>query len=140
MDHHRIAHTGYTDERIATAIGSVMAGFPKVLERRDEMRRHVLSRGEQNTFARSAIELRFDGQKYAVEPTALLAVRHSGQLAPNLWNTFNVVQENAIRGGIWQRRADGSRIRSRRVQAIAEEVRLNRALWRLAEETARRAD
>jgi hypothetical protein len=96
----------------------------------------LLTRNEQRAFAEAAIELRFDGEKYAVQPDELLQVRHSEQSAPTLWNTFNVVQEAVIQGGVTQRRKNGTRIHSRRITGIDADLRLNRALWRLTERMA----
>ncbi|HEV2269973.1 MAG TPA: hypothetical protein VGR92_10970, partial [Steroidobacteraceae bacterium] len=46
-----------------------------------------------------------------------------------LWRTFNVVQENVLRGGIVRRTASGRLMRTRAIQAIREDVRLNAGLW-----------
>jgi hypothetical protein len=137
FDHHRIPHTGYTAAKVEQAISGIVRHFPEILGRRDELQRIMLAESERRAFAQAAIELRFDGEKYQVSPDELLRVRHHGQQAPHLWNTFNVVQENLIRGGVQQRRRNGRRFRSREVSSIAENVRLNRALWKLTEEMAR---
>jgi hypothetical protein len=137
FDHYRIPHTGYTAAKVEAAISGIVRYFPEILERRDELQRITLAESERRAFAQAAIELRFDGEKFQVSPDELLRVRHHGQKTPHLWNTFNVVQENLLRGGIWQRRPGGRRLRSREVRSIGENVRLNRALWRLTEETAR---
>jgi hypothetical protein len=54
----------------------------------------------------------------------------------DLWTTFNVVQENLIKGGvkIWKTEGKKRKVKSRQVTAINEDVRLNKALWILAEE------
>jgi hypothetical protein len=56
------------------------------------------------------------------------------------WRTFNRVQENVIRGGLtaWARDARNRprRVTSREVTGIDGDVRLNRALWQLAERMA----
>jgi hypothetical protein len=133
----RIAHRGYTDSKVEAALSSIAQRFPGVMARRDELKGIELTRPEQIEFARRAIELRFDDGS-SVEPSNVLEVRHAPQAVPNLWNTFNVVQEAIIRGGVWQRSRSGKQTRTRPINAIAETVRLNRGLWRLAEETAGR--
>ena len=136
FDHYRIAHTGYTAAKVEEAISGIVRHFPEILTRREEFQRVALTESERRAFAQAAIELRFDGEKFQVNPAELVRVRHHGQRAPNLWNTFNVVQENLIRGGVQQRRRDGRQFRSREVSSISENVRLNRALWKLTEEMA----
>jgi Domain of unknown function (DUF932) len=59
--------------------------------------------------------------------------RHADQ-GNDLWTQFNVVQEHLLKGG--QRRAD-SRRSTRKISSVGEDVRLNRALWTLAEELKR---
>jgi hypothetical protein len=69
----------------------------------------------------------------------LLPRRHDDQ-ASDLWTTFNVVQENVIRGGLTAvgRDANGRRRRTttRAVNGIDQDVRLNKGLWVLAERMA----
>ena len=54
--------------------------------------------------------------------------------APDLWTTFNRVQENIIKGGVRGRNATGKRVTTRAVNGIDQDIKLNRALWVLAEE------
>lgn len=67
----------------------------------------------------------------------LLTVRRTEDRAPDLYTTFNRVQENVIRGGIAGRNANGRRMRTRAVTGIDSDNKFNRALWRLTEEMAR---
>ncbi|MCY1448628.1 hypothetical protein D9M71_653120 [compost metagenome] len=46
---------------------------------------------------------------------------------------FNRTQENLIRGGLAGRGSNGRRQRTRPVQGIDQDLRLNRALWLLAD-------
>ena len=74
--------------------------------------------------------LRFE--RYAVEAEDLSRPRRWEQADRSLWSVYNTVQENIMRGGIPQRRPDGSRFLSRPVRSVDEEVRLNLRLWQLA--------
>jgi hypothetical protein len=104
-----------------------------------------LSAGEQNALADAARTLRFaDAEgKVSTPITAaqLLQPRRYEDNKPDLWNTFNRVQENVIKGGLRaiQRDANGRRLRAistRQVRGIDHDVKLNRALWQLAERMA----
>jgi len=54
---------------------------------------------------------------------------------PSLWNTFNVVQENLVRGGLATFNSSTRRRgQTREVASIDGNTSLNRALWILAEE------
>jgi hypothetical protein len=104
-----------------------------------------LTDGEQHAFAESAHVLRFadsDG-KVTTPITAdqLLTSRRREDIGGDLWHTLNRVQENVIAGGLSavQRDANGRRVRrvsTRRINGIDQDVRLNRALWSLAEKMA----
>ncbi|MFZ8887334.1 MAG: DUF932 domain-containing protein, partial [Steroidobacteraceae bacterium] len=53
-----------------------------------------------------------------------------------LWNTYNVIQENLLKGGQRGRATTGRRMTTRPVTGIQQDVKLNRALWSLAEKMA----
>lgn len=70
----------------------------------------------------------------SVEPSALLCWRRREDTRADLWTTFNVVQENIMRGGVI-----ASSQRARRTRPIASVKRvgdINRKLWSLAENFA----
>ena len=52
---------------------------------------------------------------------------------PDLWSVFNRTQENLTKGGLHGRSANGRRQQTRPIQGIDSDVRLNRALWMLAD-------
>jgi hypothetical protein len=53
-----------------------------------------------------------------------------------LWSTFNVVQENVIRGGLSAMGANHRRATTREVRGIDGDIKYNKGLWTLAEELA----
>lgn len=137
LDSFRITHVGYTDEAIFEAIKNITINAPKLLERVESFKSVSLTTDEQLAFASAAIELKFDGEKYKVEPKEVLKSRRwQERHDESLWGTFNRTQENILRGGIGQQRNDGTRIKSRAVTSIVEDTRLNKALWTLTEEMA----
>lgn len=120
-----------------------------------------LNGDEARVFAQAAHQLRFDdgmdedtglarvtatGQ--ALEPVRLLTPNRDTDRGNDLWRVFNRVQENALKGGqdVNVRTAftddDGNtqyRMRAaktRAVNSIDDDVKLNRALWVLAEQMA----
>ena len=97
------------------------------------MERTRLDQLERLDFAAQAAALRFHGAlETGLEPGRLLVPRRAEDAGDDLWRTFNVVQENVLRGGL--RPADGFRrlARTRAIRAIREDVRLNSGLWDLA--------
>ena len=107
-----------------------------------------MNQEEQYILARSAHVLRFgdgDGEtKTPIRPEQLLSARRSGDLGSDLWTTWNVVQENAIKGGIRAVARDEfgrpRRVKARAVTGIDQDIKLNKALWLLGAEMAKLKD
>ncbi len=68
-----------------------------------------------------------------ITETQILRPRRYDDNRADLWTVFNRVQENLVKGGLSGRAANGRRQRTRAVQGIDQNVRLNRALWLLAD-------
>lgn len=129
----KVAHTGQVQHKVTEGAFEVLDGLTRVIEHRDEMRALTLSDGEQRIFAEAAAQLRFDTETAPVTPDQVNRPRRMDDRAPDLWSTFNRVQENVIRGGLRGRSANGARQSTRAVTGIDQDVKLNRALWTLAE-------
>ena len=139
-----VAHKGNVVDNVIDASFEVLGESRKALGAAVEWSGHSLSRDERQVFAESAHLLRFgdsDGETdTAIRPEQLIAPRRVQDRGTNLWSTFNVVQENVIRGGLTAmgRDANGRRrlTRTREVKAIDQDVKLNKALWHLSERMA----
>jgi hypothetical protein len=132
----RVLHRGYADSQVEDSLKAIMGELPGVLGSVDRFKTLELNRDQQEAYATAAVELRWDGEAFAVDPARVLDRRHYQQKPPTLWNTFNAVQENIIRGGVRQVSSDGKRSRARAVKSLNEDVRLNKALWTLTERMA----
>ncbi|MBN3856704.1 DUF945 domain-containing protein [Paraburkholderia sp. Ac-20340] len=134
----RIPHKGDVIGEVIEGAFRVLKSFDETAQQREGMAATVLDEGEQMAFARAALTLRYDEDKPApVTERQLLAPRRMEDRAPDLWTTFNRVQENMIRGGLHGRNASGRATTTRAVTGIDQNIRLNRALWVLADELRR---
>jgi hypothetical protein len=134
----RVPHKGNVVGEVIDGAFKVLDSFREADVQREGMCATVLDEGEQTAFARAALTLRYDGDKTApVTERQLLAPRRVEDRAPDLWTTFNRVQENMMRGGLHGRNANGRSTTTRAVTGIDQNIRLNRALWILAEEMRR---
>ena len=134
----RIPHKGNVIGEVIEGAFEVLKSFEVTTEQREGMAETVLDEGEQVAFARAALTLRYEEDKPSpVTERQLLAPRRVEDRAPDLWATFNRVQENMIRGGLQGRNASGRAITTRAVAGIDQNIRLNRALWVLADELRR---
>ncbi|MBP0593627.1 DUF945 domain-containing protein [Paraburkholderia sp. LEh10] len=134
----RVPHKGDVIDQVIEGAFKVLEGFDEQTERRERMVEMVLDEGEQHAFARAALALRYDDDKPApVTEAQLLAPRRIEDRGSDLWTTFNRLQEALTRGGLRGRNAAGRASTTRAVTGIDQNIRLNRALWVLADEMRR---
>jgi hypothetical protein len=67
------------------------------------------------------------------EPDKLLTPRRHADISNDLYTTFNVVQENVIKGGIHSFDRSNRRVSSRAINGIDQNVKLNKLLWAFSE-------
>jgi len=103
-----------------------------------------LNRDERDILAAPAHVLRFgdsEGEtKTPIKEEQLLVPRRYDDRAHDLWTVWNVVQENAVKGGLRGIGHDDlgrpRRVKSRTVNGIDQDIKLNKALWLLGERMA----
>lgn len=149
-----IRHAGNRDRQIQAVVDGafqIVEHAPLALEAPKVWPAIKLTRDEQMAFAESARTVRFGDKEGNVDTpiTAeqLLYVRREADrgTGPNgrsdLWRTFNVVQENTVKGGLHARiqndRGRWRNMSTREVKSIDGDLKLNRALWQLASEMAK---
>jgi hypothetical protein len=130
-----VKHSGDVVRNVIEGSFQVIGEASKAGEVAADWRGVALSRQEQEAFADSALQLRYDGAA-PVSPAAILRPRRLEDRSTDLWTTFNAVQEHLITGGARGRDANGRRVSVRAVNGIDGNVKLNRALWSLAERMA----
>ena len=136
----KVQHSGQVRDKVIEGAFEVLEGLTRVIDSREGMRGLTLDKAEQAIFARAALQLRFEPEEGKAAPVSedqLLRPRRTDDQSPDLWTTFNRVQENVIRGGLRARNANGARQSTRAVTGIDQDIKLNRALWTLAEEMRR---
>ena len=109
--------------------------FDAVDENIDLMKSIQLTLPEQRLLVRPLWNLSTMENQRRLRRSKLLT--HAGYSTEvDLWTTFNVVQENVIRGDSWQN-AKGKVARTREVTGIDGDIKLNQVLWKMAEEFAK---
>ena len=83
--------------------------------------------------AQAALTYRFGEEHQPVTESQLLAPRRWQDESGDLWTTYQRIQENLIKGGLNGRNAKGGRTHTRAIKGIDGDVKLNRALWVMAE-------
>lgn len=133
----RVPHKGGIQDQIIEGVYTVAEDFPRLIDATETMKDTRLSRDEQQVLAEASLVARYGEEESPVRPDQIIAPRRREDAGQSLWQTFNVIQENLIRGGLDGRRqtSDGRIRRSttRPINGIDQNVGLNRALWTLAE-------
>ena len=131
----KVRHSG-------NVVGDVIEGATRVLEdakqigsRIGEYKAITLDRDEQMAFATSALQIRWGDERPVHAGNMLLASRWQDQ-KDDLWTVYNRVQENMMKGGVAGRSSTGRRTTTRAVGGVTENVKLNKALWTLADTMA----
>lgn len=131
----RVRHSGNIVDNVIEGATRILEDFELVDGQKDSMKALTLNKGEQSVFANAALALKYetDIAPAPITESQLLEPKRMADRADDLWTTLNRVQENLVRGGLRGRSATGKRVTTREVQGIDQSIKLNRALWVLAE-------
>lgn len=131
---------------------STVEGMPKLLERIEALRGITTTHEQRDALARRAAQVRWDMAKqfaedvpvrgsFATEQTVVdaLQAKRFADMQVDAWTVFNRVQENIIRGNAFiksfsERNPEGVMRKARPVNSVAENIRVNRELWNIADE------
>ncbi|EIJ2886465.1 DUF932 domain-containing protein, partial [Escherichia coli] len=102
-------------------------------EKRDAMQSLLLPPPAQQALAKAALTYRFGEDHQPVTESQILSPRRWQDESNDLWTTYQRIQENLIKGGLSGRNVKGERTHTRAVRGIDGDVKLNRALWVMAE-------
>ena len=141
-----IMHVNFDPATVIEASFNVVREMPRIADLLEGYKARQLTSLEHRAFGEAALILKYDSlEKAPVGVDKILAHRRSEDAKPTLYNALNVVQENMIEGGQrdWNRRRPANPDRptstrrffgkTRPVNGLDENVRLNKALWHLAE-------
>jgi len=132
----RRRHTGDAVGQVIEGSYEIVTELPRIAGKVETFNQIELSPAEQEIYAESALELRWDRGKAPITPTVVNRSRREEDSRDTLWLTFQRVQENLIRGGQRGRASTGRRLTTRAVSSVDGNVKLNKALWQLTERMA----
>jgi len=131
-----IKHVGYASVNVRLAGQALFQDLPKLTEKVESMQAIHMQSQEAEITARSAAMVRWpvdDTHTLPFDPVHLLECHRTADEKPTLWNVFNRIQENMVKGGVRYRTVNNRKQRTRRITGIGEDIRVNKALWSLAE-------
>lgn len=133
----------YIDQsHVNEIVDKTMEGSSKLNSNIIEYKERVLGWEERLEFGRQSLEVKYIGKSEVREqkvfigerevyPKVVITARRSEDAKDiSLWGTFNVVQENLLKGG----RDISSGRAIREIEGIDETLRLNQGIWSLLEE------
>lgn len=135
-----VRHTGNVEENLKIAIAAILEQTEQALIQRREMLASKLLSVHQVLLAAEALKLR-GIMETNHNISQLLQPRRDEDNHSSAWNTFNVIQENLIRGGFeietmrLNKETGESAIATRQLRAISGnemDRKLNAQLWELA--------
>lgn len=142
----KVYHKGNDLAEVIAATYRIVEEAESVMNSIEEMKSIQLTRGEQLLLSEVSMKARFDtDEENVVEgsiepvnkvpylPQDFLQVHRFEDRKPDLYTTSQVIQENAIKGGVSRRDNQGRRHTTREVKGVDQTVRLNKLLWRLAQ-------
>lgn len=88
----------------------------------------------QHALAKAALTYRFGQEHQPVTEVQILTPRRYEDRKDDLWSVLNRCQENLLKGGLPGRTVKSKCSHTRAVNGIYGDVKLNRALWVMAEE------
>lgn len=154
-----VMHKGNIEDLVVDGSQHVLEGQQKTAKVIDAWQTLQLTNGEQEALADAARTIRFgenvtddDGNVVNVKVDTpitarqLLDFRRYDDNKPDLWHTFNRIQENVTKGGLHgvrrtvnerTGRREQRRMSTREIKGIDQDVKLNRALWQLADNMAK---
>lgn len=133
-----VRHTGDVVDDVIDASYRIVEDFQEINSDINEMKSIELSDNEKYAFAKASIGLKWDEEEeFPIDVEQLLLPKRYNDDRSDIWTTFNTVQENLIKGGQDYTTKNNRRMRTRGVKNIDKDVKMNKALWILADEMAR---
>lgn len=129
----RVPHKGDVVGKVIEGAYEVLGVFDRVEEKRDAMQSLLLPPPARQALAKAAITYRFGEEHQPVTEAQILSSRRRQDESHDLWTTYQRIQENLMKGGLYGENTQGKRMHTRAVKGIDSDVKLNRALWVMAE-------
>lgn len=130
-----IYHKGQNIEHdVIEGAFTVVKEFEETDRLRIEMEKMMLTDQERKQLAfLSMVMCTGSTDEFKFEPTKLLLPRRNEDVKYDLWSTFNVIQENAIKGGVKYFNSETERnATSREIKSISKNLDINRSIWNTA--------
>jgi hypothetical protein len=126
-------HIGLGDDDIKMLLDNIAGNAEHAFGEIENMKKILLPDNSRTQFAKEAIKLKWTNGG-SVEPNDLLLPRRKEDDKKDLWTTYNVVQENIMKGGVSYIANNNKMRHTKKMRNISEDIRFNMGLWKLVEQ------
>ncbi len=130
----RVPHKGNVVDKVIEGAYEVLETFEAIADKREQMQSLMLPSSAQHIFAQAALTYRYGEEHHPITEAQVLQPRRFEDKKNDLWTVYQRLQENLIKGGLSGHTAKGKRARTRSVNGIDGDIKLNKALWVLTEQ------
>tara|TARA_R110002020_G_scaffold14256_8_gene50610 strand:- start:1201 stop:1968 length:768 start_codon:yes stop_codon:yes gene_type:complete len=129
----RIKHQWYDMDYVREITNEVVEKIPAITSALQSFNEVELTEAQRYALAKKSIKVRWTKGNDYIDVKNILQPNREEDLGNSLWNTFNVVQEKLLKGGLVYQLPQGRQQTVRALTNIDEQVRVNKGLWELAE-------
>lgn len=135
-DSFKVRHSGLDLDDVKRVMDGFAERLPIIQGSVGRMMERQLTMDEKVEFVQKAAKIRWNSGSLPADDLLvnLLEAKRIEDEGDDLWKTFNVVQENFVRGGFEYRSQKGRKTRLRNLKNILAVNHVNTKLWELAEE------
>ena len=129
----RIKHQWYDMDYVRKITNEVVEKIPAITLALQSFNQIELTEAQRYSLARKSVKVRWTKGNDYIDVRNMLQPNREEDLGNSLWNTFNVLQEKLLKGGLVYQLPQGRQQTVRALTNIDEQVRVNKGLWELAE-------
>lgn len=126
----RVRHSALAPSKIEEGIKEIVEIVPQITAKAESMNTFVLNPVDRLNLSTNVIERIWEDPKIRpLEAAQLLETRRTEDKNNTLWNTYNVIQENLIKGGLIGTTSTNRKRKTRGIVNIDKNVKVNQILW-----------
>ena len=130
----KVRHLRFSVQEVKQVTDEFAGRLPIISKKVLEMASRSLTFKEQCDYVDRASLVRWEiGQAPFLKYEDILKPRRTADEDPTLWNTFNIVQENFVKGGFPFLKDTGKRMHALALKDTLRVNKMNQELWELAE-------
>lgn len=123
----RIRHIGHKFDEVINSSLDIVKSLDCVMDNVNDMKKIILNEKQRKDLAAEMALSRFEEKNIKTPENLLTLRRYEDNWTPSLYNTFNIIQENMVRGG----QVVNDRV-MRPINNIDTEISINRNMWDVA--------